>query len=51
MSRASGSSFSPTVSAAEPPEAGLESGCTDFVTKPVDSLELLAKVRSCLGEA
>jgi DNA-binding response OmpR family regulator len=30
---------------------GFESGCTDYVTKPVDSLELLAKVRRCLHEA
>ena len=30
---------------------GYESGCTDYVTKPVDALELLAKVKSCLGEA
>ena len=30
-------------------EAGWESGCTDYVTKPVDGVELLAKVRSCVG--
>lgn len=32
-------------------ETGYESGCTDYVTKPVDPVELLAKVRSCLHEA
>jgi len=31
-------------------EAGFESGCNDYVTKPVDGLELLSKVRSQLGE-
>ncbi len=30
-------------------ETGYESGCNDYVTKPIDGLELLAKVRSCLG--
>ena len=30
-------------------EAGFESGCTDYVTKPVDGLELLAKVRNYLA--
>lgn len=30
-------------------EQGYESGCTDYVTKPIDRLELLAKVRSHLG--
>lgn len=30
-------------------EAGYRSGCTDYVTKPVDGLELLAKVRSYLA--
>ena len=29
-------------------EVGFESGCTDYVTKPIDGLELLAKVRNCL---
>src|SRR5512147_1440309 len=32
-------------------EAGQARGCTEFVTKPVDASELLAKVRSCLGES
>ena len=30
-------------------EAGYASGCTDYITKPIDRLELLAKVRSCLS--
>ena len=29
---------------------GDASGCTDYVTKPINGLELLAKVRSCLGQ-
>ena len=32
-------------------ESGYESGCADYVTKPINGLELLAKVKSCLGEA
>ena len=35
---------------AESMEAGYESGCSDYVTKPIDSMELLTKVRSILGE-
>ncbi len=31
-------------------ENGYTSGCTDYVTKPLHGLELLAKVRSCLGQ-
>jgi CheY-like chemotaxis protein len=31
-------------------QKGYESGCSDYVTKPINSLELLAKVQSCLGE-
>jgi CheY-like chemotaxis protein len=31
-------------------EAGFESGCSDYLTKPIDGVELLAKVRSYLGE-
>ena len=31
-------------------EAGYESGCADYVIKPIDAQELLAKVQSCLGE-
>jgi DNA-binding response OmpR family regulator len=30
-------------------EAGYESGCADYVIKPIDGLELLAKVQSFLG--
>jgi CheY-like chemotaxis protein len=30
-------------------EAGWETGCDDYVTKPIDPEELLAKVRGCLG--
>ena len=31
-------------------ESGYASGCTDYVTKPINGLELLTKVRSCLGQ-
>ena len=31
-------------------ESGYESGCNDYVTKPINGLELLTKVRSCLGQ-
>ena len=31
-------------------EAGFESGCNDYITKPVDPLELLTKLRDQLGE-
>ncbi len=31
-------------------QAGYESGCSDYVTKPIDARELLEKVRNCLGE-
>jgi len=31
-------------------QKGYESGCSDYVTKPINGLELLAKVQSCLGE-
>jgi two-component system alkaline phosphatase synthesis response regulator PhoP len=30
-------------------EAGWANGCTDYVTKPINSIELLAKVRNFLG--
>jgi CheY-like chemotaxis protein len=30
-------------------EAGYASGCSDYVTKPIDGAELLAKVRDQLG--
>lgn len=32
-------------------QTGYENGCNDYVTKPVDALELLAKVKSCVGAA
>jgi CheY-like chemotaxis protein len=31
-------------------EFGFNSGCSDYITKPIDGLELLSKVRSFLGE-
>jgi DNA-binding response OmpR family regulator len=31
-------------------EQGYACGCTDYVTKPIDRLEFLAKIRSWLGE-
>ena len=31
-------------------ERGFESGATDYITKPIDGLELLSKVRSYIGE-
>jgi DNA-binding response OmpR family regulator len=31
-------------------ENGYASGCSDYVTKPINGLELLTKVRSCLGQ-
>ena len=31
-------------------EAGYESGCNDYVTKPINRLELLSKLRDQLGE-
>ena len=30
--------------------AGFESGCSDYVTKPINGLELLAKVRNYLAD-
>lgn len=32
-------------------EAGWANGCTDYITKPINSVELLAKVRSFLEDA
>ncbi len=31
-------------------ETGYASGCSDYVTKPVNSVELLAKIHNLLGE-
>ncbi|WP_437817542.1 response regulator [Sorangium sp. So ce1078] len=31
-------------------EQGFRCGCSDFVTKPIDTMELLEKVRNCLGD-
>lgn len=31
-------------------EQGYTIGCNDYVTKPIDSVELLMKIRNCLGE-
>jgi DNA-binding response OmpR family regulator len=30
-------------------EAGYQAGCTEYITKPFDSAELLAKVQHYLG--
>ena len=38
-----------TEAEAESMEAGYESGCSDYITKPIDSTELLTKVRNILG--
>jgi len=39
-----------TEAEAESMEAGYESGCNDYVIKPIDQLELVTKVRSLLGD-
>ncbi len=31
-------------------EEGFQSGCSDYITKPIDGLELMSKVRNFLGE-
>lgn len=31
-------------------EAGWTSGCSDYITKPINAIELLAKVRNFLGD-
>lgn len=35
---------------AESLETGYESGCSDYIIKPIDRMELVAKVRNLLGE-
>lgn len=35
---------------AENIEKGYESGCNDYVTKPISSVELLSKVRDLIGD-
>jgi DNA-binding response OmpR family regulator len=30
-------------------ESGYESGCNDYVTKPIDKVELLTKIESLIG--
>lgn len=30
-------------------ETGYQAGCTDYITKPIDGVELLAKLRNYLG--
>jgi DNA-binding response OmpR family regulator len=32
-------------------EAGWKAGCTDYITKPINAVELLAKVRSLVADA
>ena len=31
-------------------ETGYQSGCNDYITKPIDNIELVAKVKNYLGE-
>jgi DNA-binding response OmpR family regulator len=35
---------------AENVESGFESGCDDYITKPINGLEVLSKVKSALGQ-
>jgi CheY-like chemotaxis protein len=35
---------------AENVQIAFETGCSDYVTKPIDSLDLITKIRSCIGE-
>ena len=39
-----------TKSEATAMECGYESGCNDYLIKPIDSLELITKVRNLLGD-
>jgi DNA-binding response OmpR family regulator len=36
---------------AESLETGFTNGCDDYITKPINGLEVMTKVRSALGEA
>jgi len=31
-------------------ETGYQAGCTDYITKPIDGIELLSKLRNYLGQ-
>jgi len=31
-------------------EAGYQNGCSDYIIKPIDQLELMMKVKNLLGE-
>ena len=35
---------------AESMEAGYQNGCSDYIIKPIDQLELMTKVKNLLGE-
>lgn len=35
---------------AENVESAFDGGCTDYVTKPINGLDLVTKIQSCLGE-
>ncbi|HEY7218786.1 MAG TPA: response regulator [Candidatus Binatia bacterium] len=35
---------------AESMETGYQNGCSDYIIKPIDRLELVAKIKSLLGE-
>jgi DNA-binding response OmpR family regulator len=35
---------------AESMEAGYQNGCSDYIIKPIDQLELMMKVKNLLGE-
>ena len=35
---------------AESMEAGYQTGCSDYIIKPIDQLELMTKVKNLLGE-
>ena len=39
-----------TKAEAESIETGYASGCNDYIVKPIDSIELIAKVRDILGD-